>query len=288
MAKSPVGGSRAFLKGRIGSDVYSLGKDGKGKRQQVVRALAEVVSNPRTSNQMFNRMVMSSVMQAVHGLKVIIDHSFDGVAVGQPSISEFIRRNYALAKEDAIARPSYMPHFGMVKYGEKGARPGQFVVSSGKLIKDSRIAGNQNNMFFNVGAGNFTVGVLRSVMNVSKEGYVTWIRITAAKGVEYFRCHLDPTLADSTEITAENKDALFTFEGNVTPTVALSTDRISLQMSQDSTGAAYGPILSDKVNGKWQHSTCALTTFGSVTFTATQAIATYPVGSEEFLNGGDI
>lgn len=288
MAKSPVGGSRAFLKGRIGSDVYSLGKDGKGKRQQIVRALAEVVSNPRTSNQMFNRMVMSSIMQAVHGLKVIIDHSFDGVPIGQPCVSEFIRRNYALAKADAIANPSYAPHFGMVKYGEKGARPGQFVVSNGKLVKDARIVGNQNSMFFNVGTGNFTVGVLRSVMNVGKDGYVTWIRITASKGVEFFRCFLDPSLSDSTEITADNKDALFTFEGNVTPSVTLASDRITLGLPTVSEGAAYGPILSDKVNGKWQHSACTLTTFGSITFTATQAIATYPVGSEEFLNGGDI
>lgn len=288
MAKSPVGGSRAYLKGRIGSDVYSLGKDGKGKRQQIVRALAEEVANPRTSNQMFNRMVMSTIMQAVHGLKVIIDHSFDGVPIGQPNVSEFIRRNYALAKADAIANPSYAPHFGMVKYGEKGARPGAFVVSSGKLVKDSRLVGNQNSMFFNVGTGNFTVGVLRSVMNVGKDGYVTWIRITASKGVEFFRCFLDPSLSDSTEITAANKDALFTFEGNMTPTVELRSDRITLALSEIAEGSAYGPILSDKVNGKWQHSTCVLEKFGNITFTATQAIATYPVGSEMFLNGGDI
>ena len=87
MAKSPVGGSRAMLKGRIGSDVYSVGKDGKGRRQQVVRSLAEQVSNPRTQAQMEGRMIMSTVMQAVAGLSAIIDHSFDGIANGQPSIS---------------------------------------------------------------------------------------------------------------------------------------------------------------------------------------------------------
>ena len=288
MAKSPVGGSRAYITGRIGSDVYSLGKDGKGKRQQVVRALAEEVANPRTQSQMFNRMVMSTIMQAVHGLKVIIDHSFDGLPTGQPCISEFIRRNYALAKADAITNHSYMPNFGMVKHGEKGARPGTFVVSSGKLVKSAKIAGNTNNMFFNVGSGNLNVGALREVMNVSKDGYVTWIRITASKGVEFFRCFLDPSLADSTAITADNVGALFTFEGNVTPTPSVASDRVTLGLTQVSEGAAYGPILSDKVNGKWQHSTCTLTKFGTITFTADEAITTYPVGDEMFLNGGDL
>lgn len=288
MAKSPVGGSRAFLKGRIGSDVYSLGKDGKGKRQQIVRALAEEVANPRTSNQMFNRMVMSSVMQAVHAMKVIIDHSFDGVPIGQPNVSEFIRRNYALAKADAIANPSYNPKFGMVKYGEKGARPGQYVISSGKLVKDSRLLANNFRLIFNLGEGNITVGNLRSAMGVGKDGYITWVRLSVSKGFEFVRCYLDPSLADSTAITADNKDALFTYEGNVTPTTELSNTQFQLKLAQVTDGSAYGTILSDKVNGKWQHSTCALETWGSMTFTANVALATYPVGSEMFLNGGDI
>ena len=115
MAKSKNGGTRSFIRGRIGSDVYSVGKDGKGARQQVVRSLAEQVANPRSSAQMFGRMVMSTVMQTVSALKPIIDHSFDGVATGQPSISEFIRRNYALVKADAEAHPASGNQFGLNK-----------------------------------------------------------------------------------------------------------------------------------------------------------------------------
>ena len=63
MAKSKSGGTRSLIRGRVGSDVYSIGKDGKGQRQQVVRSLAETVANPRSQSQMFNRMVMSTVMQ---------------------------------------------------------------------------------------------------------------------------------------------------------------------------------------------------------------------------------
>lgn len=288
MAKSPVGGSRAYITGRIGSDVYSLGKDGKGKRQQVVRALAEQVANPRTHSQMFNRMVMSSVMQAVHAMKVIIDHSFDGLPTGQPSISEFIRRNYALAKADAIANPLFSPHFGMVKYGEKGARPGEYVVSSGKLVKNDLIAGNNFRVIFNLGAGNSTVGGLRELLGISDDGYLTWLRLTPEKGLEYVRCYLDPSIADSTAITNDNKDALFTFEGNVTPTVEFSSNQFMFKFEQPASCCSTGVILSDKIGGKWQHSACKMSIYGSITYTANTAIATYPVGDEMFLNGGEI
>ena len=111
-----------MIRGRVASDVYSIGRDAMGKRQQVVRSLAEVVSNPRTLSQMRSRMIMSTVMQALGALKVIVDHSFDNVSGVQPNLSEFIRRNYALAKADAIAHAGYANTFGMVKYGEKYVR----------------------------------------------------------------------------------------------------------------------------------------------------------------------
>ena len=79
-------------------------KDGKGKKQQVVRALAETVKNPQTIAQMRGRMIMSTVMQAQSAMAYIVDHSFDGVPAGQPSISEFIRRNYELIKADVAAQ----------------------------------------------------------------------------------------------------------------------------------------------------------------------------------------
>ena len=37
MARSKNGGTRAYIRGRIGSDVYSVGKNSKGYKQQVVR-----------------------------------------------------------------------------------------------------------------------------------------------------------------------------------------------------------------------------------------------------------
>ena len=71
MAKAKSGGTRSFLRGRVGSDVYSIGKDAKGNKQQIVRSLAESVANPQTLAQMRGRMIMSTIMQAVSSMSAI-------------------------------------------------------------------------------------------------------------------------------------------------------------------------------------------------------------------------
>lgn len=288
MAKSPVGGSRAYLKGRIGSDVYSLGKDGKGKRQQVVRALAEEVANPRTENQMFGRMIMTTVMQAVKALSTVIDHSFDGVAKGQPSISEFIRRNYALVKADALANPASGNVFGLNKYHEKGIKVGKFVVSSGKVALPSAVSADSGALDIQLSADTLTVGGLKAALGLSADGYLTLIQIEEGGVCNIIRAQLTTELPDNTAITAGNVASLFTLEGNVPATVALDDNIISIGSVPLGNLFSRGVIVSEKVNGAWKHSSCALTLYGTPAFNADTALPTYPVGVEQFLNGGDI
>lgn len=288
MAKSPVGGSRAYLKGRIGSDVYSLGKDGKGKRQQVVRALAEEVANPRTSSQMFNRMIMSTVMQAVHELSPIIDHSFDGVAKGQPSISEFIRRNYPLVKADAIAHPSSGNFFGLNKYQEKGVRGGAYVIASGKVIVPSTIFQDFTACIFQLSADAHTVADLREAMGCGDGGYVTWVLLLTSYKAKYIRLHLNEALADDTVISAENVDSVFITEGNLAVGFEFSSNKVWVTSDEVESAQSSGLIISKKVNGSWQHSNATMKSSAGRSSTSDVALPTYPVGEEQFLNGGDI
>lgn len=288
MAKSKNGGSRAYIRGRIGSDVYSVGKNGKGEKQQVVRSLAEQVSNPRTESQMFGRMIMSTVMQAVAGLAPIIDHSFDSVPKGQPSISEFIRRNYALVKADAAAHPASGNLFGLKKYQEKGAAAGPYVVSEGSIVKPAAVSCAYFNMSIALTADTLTVGGLKAALGLSADGYLTLVCMTADEGVSFFRAQLTTTLADATAITAENVASLFTITGNITPVVSLSTNTILFSTSLDDDGGAVGIIVSEKIDGAWKHSACTLTTLGGADYPADTALPTYPTGSEMFLNGGDL
>lgn len=290
MAKSKVGGSRAYIRGRIGADVYSVGKDGKGARQQVVRSLAEQVSNPRTEAQMQGRMIMSTVMQTVSALSPIIDHSFDGVAKGQPSISEFIRRNYALVKADVVAHPSSGGVFGIVDYQDKGALPGKYVVSTGSAVLPSAVSIDGGMMDIALTSGTLTVGGLRAALGLAAEGYLTAVTMDNGLGVVFARVHVKESLADATVISAENVGALFDIEGNVTPTISLSTNTIKVTLASSlNLYYACGVIVSDKINGAWVHNNCTLNgDFSSMPDTASAAIATYPTGTAQFLNGGDL
>lgn len=288
MAKSKNGGTRSFIRGRIGSDVYSVGKDGKGARQQVVRSLAEQVANPRSSAQMFGRMVMSTVMQAVSGLKSIIDHSFDGVATGQPNISEFIRRNYALVKADAEAHPASGNQFGLNKYQEKGILSGKYIISNGSVQKPSCLVGSPTGASIALTESSLTVGGLKVALGLSADGYFTIVGVSDADGVIYCRAHLVQSLADATAITAANVGTLFTFEGNVTPTVSLKNTNINITTASGEGANAYGIIVSEKIAGAWQHNQCVLTLFDEAGTPADVALPTYPTGAQMFLNGGDL
>lgn len=288
MAKSKNGGTRSFIRGRIGSDVYSVGKDGKGARQQVVRSLAEQVANPRSSAQMFGRMVMSTVMQAVSALKPIIDHSFDGVATGQPSISEFIRRNYALVKADAEAHPASGNLFGLNKYQEKGAKAGAYIVSNGSVQLPSAVDITGSTMTIGLPTGNVTVGGLKSALGLSADGYLTAVVMGSNDGAKFVRLRLATTLADSTAITAENVASLFTTEGNLGATITLETSFIQIELATTSEDLVSGIIVSEKIAGAWQHNQCVLEGADSIQFPSDTALPTYPTGAQMFLNGGEL
>ena len=71
---------------------------------------------------MRGRMIMSTIMQAVSSMSAVIDHSFDNVPVGQPNVSEFIRRNYAAVKADVAAHPSADNLFGLFNTEKRASR----------------------------------------------------------------------------------------------------------------------------------------------------------------------
>lgn len=288
MAKSKTGGSRAYIRGRIGSDVYSVGKDGKGMRQQVVRSLAEQVSNPRTQSQMVGRMIMSTVMQAVSSLAPIIDHSFDGMAKGQPSISEFIRRNYALIKADVDAHPASGAVFDLNDYQKKGISMGPWVISDGAALVPVALVLDGNTAAITLTASTMTVGGLKAALGLTAEGYITLVGIGSFGSVIIDRVKVDTSLADDTAITADNVASLFSHEGNKVITPSVYQNNINFEIDITEPSAAFGLIVSDKQDGAWIHSKCTLDPAQAATFNADTVLPTYPTGTAQFLNGGDL
>ena len=289
MAKSKNGGTRAYIRGRIGSDVYSVGKNGKGERQQVVRSLAETVSNPRTAAQMAGRMYMSTVMQAVSALSPIIDHSFDGLPKGQPSISEFIKLNYGLVKADALAHPASGNLFGLAKYQEKGAKIGAWIVSKGSAVMPSLVSLSANASSFVISleaddAVISKIGALRTALGMGDDDYITLVGINASGNAEYVRARINPAL--SADTTINSNTSVFVFEGNVIPTVTIAADSITVAVT--GIDVCRGLIFTKKTDAGYNHSNCTLSSAADQSFASDVALPTYPTGSEQFLNGGDL
>lgn len=286
MGKSKVGGTRAYIRGRVGSDVYSIGKTASGQKQQVVRSLAEQVKNPQTLAQMRGRMIMSTVMQAVSAMAMIVDHSFDAFPAGQPNISAFIKENYGLIKADVAAHPASGNVFGINKYQEKGIKMGAWVISMGQAAGLPAAAAVLSASALTISLGSdTTVGGLKSVLNLSDEDYFTLCAIPAAGQFVYVRVNINKSLADTEAISSSNIASLFEFDGNVAVTPALSGSTITLTPAVF--GANNGIIVSRKESGTYKHSTCVLATPTSPAWTGDVALATYPEGAQRFLNGGE-
>lgn len=285
MGKSKNGGTRSFLRGRVGSDVYSVGKDSKGQKQQVVRSLAESVANPQTSAQMRGRAIMSTVMQAVSALAQVIDHSFDNVAVGQPNVSEFIRRNYALVKADVAANPASGNAFGIVKYGEKGAKRGAYVISDGNAYLPTAFVNAADKATLSVAGGSLTVAAIKSALGLGDSEYFTLVGLTANGSAEIARFRIADALSDDTVITADNLNELFAIEANIAPTVAVAGSTITFALPNAQANSAI--IISKLKNGAFIHNSAELLAVENPDFTYNVAIATYPVGAARLLNGGD-
>ena len=285
MAKAKSGGTRSFLRGRVGSDVYSIGKDAKGNKQQIVRSLAESVANPQTLSQMRGRMIMSTIMQAVSSMAAIIDHSFDNVPAGQPNVSEFIRRNYALVKADVAAHPASGNTFGLNKFGEKGIKQGAYVVAAGSAIDlaGATLNGASKTLTIVLAAG-ATIADLRSKLGIGVEDYFTAVCITADGKFLYNRFHVSQALASATEISASNINDVITLDGNVAVTLAFANNTITATFADFSANA--GIIVSRKENATYKHNDVVLAAPSAPIYTSDDALPTYPTGTQRFLNGG--
>lgn len=75
-------------KGKVGNIVAR-----KGRKGTVLAERKFSIKNPRTNKQMAQRIILATVAQAAKYLSPIVDHSFEGVAIGQLSKERFRKLN---------------------------------------------------------------------------------------------------------------------------------------------------------------------------------------------------
>ena len=128
-----------FSRGSVGDLTFY-----RRNAQQVTRARARMVKNPKTLAQQMQRAIMRTSVEAYKVLKEVCDHSWEGVAYGANSYAEFQKMNMAMlrriASVDGLAAQSYLPA------GFNGLVAMPWVVSKGSIAW----AGGYS---FNAGAG---------------------------------------------------------------------------------------------------------------------------------------
>lgn len=263
--------------------------------QQITKERVYKVKNPRTLQQMRQRMVMATVSAAYSYLKEICDHSFEGFGVGSPCMSEFMRLNLDALKAKAQNDAAVV---AFNAYQDKNINPVPFMVSKGSLneivpaIYDGKLSWStpKNN------ADTTTAEGIYAALGLNQGDMVTFIlcggdfvsnaALTfAPKPLAIARLHADKqgavsSLADAFTVESNN-------QGNINIDFKMS-NKIEFDATCDKIvmGAV---IISRKATDKWLRSNATMVVkTGIPATTVSRQLATYPVERDLILNGSGL
>lgn len=294
--------SKSFFGKRRGSTKNFTFAVFNGK--QVTKEKAEQVKNPRTLAQMRNRMILTTSSAAYAAMKEIVDHSFQGYVYGLQNMSRFQSVNNKLLRANLQAATS---QFAYANYGDARVLPGAYVISEGSLapIPSAMFAcaiTGANSVAFTLQPGvtaeQLTADAVIAALGLQVGELATLCFLAdcgTETGYKFGFIRLTVKAAGSVQLTAQNLTEYFDIESNapvaitsVADGTAVITATIDGVLADG--GLCYGCIHSANENGSWKRSDTTMTIADGTLLepTATQAIATYPVGGSKILNNGDI
>ena len=265
--------------------------------QQITKERVYKVKNPRTLQQMRQRMVMATVSAAYSYLKEICDHSFEGFGVGSPCMSEFMRLNLdalkAKAQNDA-AKVAFNA------YQDKNINPVPFIVAKGSLVGPTfDVTGNEISIGFDATSDEITTAEsIYNKLGIQPGDLITFLSVCGTEdNTDVYKFTPLPLSivrfrANKTGAVNSVQDA-FTIESNNVNNVeaSFSSDgniyTISTMVENLVMGAV---ILSRKSADKWLRSTTQMLIMEEINISTnvSRQLATYPVERDLILNGSGL
>ncbi len=263
--------------------------DGK----QITKDRVYDVKNPRTENQMRQRMLMTTVGAAYKMLKSIADHSFEGYSSGMQCMRQFNSRNLNRFKQAAAAKGSVA--FNEYKDGDINPLP--FILASGSLPgfvfsfdgeSNLQIVGEKEDADFT------TAESIYAALGVQRNDLITFCTVigegTTLNGVYSYkaeRFNIVRLYCDKSGAVSKPADAFTISTNNDQASVSMSTTANAITIK---TGEAdFGAVIQSRKNDSgWLRSDAVMIVNDTVIAdvkTANQ-LATYPVGTELILNNG--
>lgn len=262
--------------------------------EQITKERVSRVKNPRTINQMRQRMLMATIGAAYSYLKAIADHSFEGKTVGQMNMSEFMRLNL---NKFRAASQNDNAGYAFNAYKDAMINPMRYILAKGSLPAMPYVinASNKIELSYNVA----TIATAKDVydaMGIKQGDLITFVWVVGAsslvKGVFNYTpaaLNIVRLRADKAGNVATPHDA-FSFESNHSGLDINITFAESV-LKFESTAANIGTvILSRQNNGTWLRSDATMVGNTSIIqgVTVGAQLATYPIESELILNGGEM
>jgi hypothetical protein len=265
---------------------------------QITKDRVEGGKNPRTPQQMRQRMLCATVAQAYKAMSVICNHSFEGVSAGRDSGAKFRELNMKLIAIDVEGNNKM---FGYNKWGVKGMMPGSYQLSDGKLpepcageVEVESVNATNKQGVISVCSGLTDAEIIESFGFKQFDDIVT-LCVAYPKadgsygfGAIRFTYKQGEGLADS--LVVDKAGDIFAASMQIVTSGSLKTVKVTFTTSFDwdadaSISNVYtAAIASQKRNGVWKRSE-AYFNVENATPTYAEAFATYPVGEQPFMNG---
>ena len=280
-------------RGSTKSHTFSV-VDGK----QITKDRVEGCKNPRTLAQMSQRCMVATIGVAYSAMKCICDHSFKDLTAGMQCMRNFMHENL---KQIRISKEYGNGFYGFCKFQQAGLVPGSYIISDGSLPKalvdaeiDSVDATTSKVTLTLVLTSDGTVKEVAEAMGCRQLNDMCTVAVMYPKadgsygfGAVRFTYKSGATVLESFPVAV-----IGDFAG-ATPSFSSNTLKVEVRLAYNlaegaTTDNTYmAAITSRCVNGNWLRSPAQFDVTDA-TPTFAQAIATYPVGQERFLNGSDV
>lgn len=251
--------------------------------EQISRARARKVKNPKTQGQQVQRIIITTISRAYSNMKEICNHSFQGLSYGADNMNRFQKVNTDLLRQKLVdygldfgdsgeiyteASSDNKPagFVGAQVANMRGAIPNNFVISEGSLAKLDNYSLNATgrSIVIPMTLESPTYANVINALNLQKGDQLTFCVITQFNAFKYGRFILSPLDGDTNKLVttaADNNERTI----NVSVTYAnnaLSFELTNLAAADGIVAAeqalAVGVIVSRKSSDTWLRSSCQM------------------------------
>lgn len=256
--------------------------------KQITKDRVSEVKNPRTIEQMRQRMILKTIGLGYSTMKTICDHSFEQSTYGMQSMQKFMQDNLSLIKKN-------MTKFGFAEFNDSTPNMGQFKISEGSLASPIQSAASlsfeSNKLTVSLPSTVATTLDVANAFGVALGDIVTLVALVQTQAgnvmfawVRFIISSAEEAISNTSIKVQSNLSVAATYTSGVSAVVTFA----AVDGVNASSAALYAFIRSQKQSSGFKRSTQYLNhAIGNVKYDLSyeKALATYPVGQAYILNG---